>query len=106
MMKEVCVEGHTESMGKEGDVPRKCAAWQPVATFIKDNPVMQDLYACSIFEWAADLQTETASEAYKVGQEIASLRKIVFQALPGQLQKRIMSGQTNKAIEHDGTKPN
>ena len=113
MMKEVCIEGHTESMGKQVDVPRKCAAWQPVATFIKNNPVMQDIYACSIFEWSADLQTETASEVYKVGAEIASFRKIVFQALPAPLQKRMMEGTAQKQvidlkkkeIENNGTKP-
>lgn len=67
LLKGICIEGWTESMGELPNKRRpKCVAWKPVTQVLWEKGVEKgkvDTYDCAI-SWMPDLVVQVANEAY------------------------------------------
>jgi hypothetical protein len=98
IMKEVCVDGWTKSMGEDEKGRRgKCAAWRALPMVDLPTQKTKTIHACAVYEWPPFLGFElsgmmgqarasvdkVATETSKAATAANSLKKAFFAALPG-----------------------
>ena len=77
LMKEICVNGWTKSMGQDEKGMRpSCVRWRPVSVFKGVPPKQEEVWDCKD-AWVPDLIVQNAQESYQVGAAVESARNII-----------------------------
>ena len=88
--KEICVKGHTKSMGEDADgCQTHCRWWIHVVGKDPQSNKDIDLWDCSI-SWLPILQVETTQRIMQGTASQDKTANVIFEALPQPTQQRIM----------------
>jgi hypothetical protein len=91
MMKEMCVNGHTKSMGEYMDGEQNiCRFWTHIAGKDPQSERMLDQWDCSL-AWMPMLMIENAQMTRQVVASVDRNNNTFFAALPPNVQNKITS---------------